>query len=53
MDNQETLAILGTQDTERRQATHESKHNTAQLTKIMSNTDPAKKPWVNPCTREG
>ena len=42
MDNQETLAILGTQDTGRRQTKQESKHNTTQLTKIMSNTDPAK-----------
>jgi len=27
MDNQETLAILGTQDTGRRQTKQESKHN--------------------------
>jgi len=39
MDNPETLTTLGTQDTGRRQ----TKHNTTQKTKMMSNTDPTKK----------
>jgi len=53
MDNQETLAILSTRDTGRRQTKQEAKHNTTQKTKIMSNTGPTKKPGVNPCAREG
>jgi hypothetical protein len=36
MDNLETLATLGTHDTGRRQA----KHNTTLTTKQMHNTDP-------------
>ena len=38
MGNPEILAILGTQDTERRQ----TKQNKTHKTKIMSNTDPSK-----------
>jgi hypothetical protein len=39
MDNPETSATPGTQYTGRRQ-TKKEKHNTAQKTKKMSNTDP-------------
>ena len=39
MDNPDTLAILGIQDTERRQ-TNQKTHNTIQQTKKMSNTVP-------------
>ena len=39
MDNPETLATLGTQDTGRRQT---KQKNTAYKTKMTSNTDPTK-----------
>ena len=38
MENPETLATLGTQDTRRGQ----TKHNTTQATKNMSSTNPTK-----------
>ena len=38
MDNTETLAILGTEDTGRRQ----TKHNTTQRTKTIGKTEPTK-----------
>ena len=51
MENLETLATLGTQDTGRRQIKHK---NTTQKTKKWSNTcGPQKQPVVNPCAREG
>ena len=51
MENLETLATLGTQDTGRRQIKHK---NTTQKTKKRSNTcGPQKQPVVNPCAREG
>jgi hypothetical protein len=49
MDNPETLATPDTQDEDKQN----KKHNTAQKTKKMSNTDPTRKPGVNPGAREG
>ena len=45
MNSPETLATLGTQDTERKQ-TGKKKPNTTQNTKKMNNTDPTKKNGV-------
>jgi len=52
MGNPETLATLSTQDTRRRQ-TKRNKHSTTLNIKKVSNTDPTKKPGVNPIAREG
>jgi hypothetical protein len=45
MDNPETPATVGTQDTGRRQTKHKNttQHNTTQKTKKMSNTHPTVK----------
>jgi hypothetical protein len=45
MDNLETLATLGTQDTGRKQT---NQKNTTRKQKMMSITDPTKKPRINP-----
>jgi hypothetical protein len=47
--NLETLATMSTQDTGQRQ----TKQNTTQKTKKISNTDATKNPGVNPGAREG
>ena len=46
MNNPETLATLGTQDTGPRQA---KRKNTTHNTKKMNHTDTIKKTGVNPC----
>ena len=52
MNNPETLATSGTQDT-RRSTNQSQKHNTTQKTKKMSNTDQHQKNGVNTGARQG
>jgi hypothetical protein len=49
MDNPETLATLGTQETGRRQTKQKHKHNTTQRTKKISGFwwDPHQKPVID------
>ena len=53
MDNPETLATLGTQDTGRRTNKTRKHETTTQKTKQMSNMDPMKKPGVKTGARGG
>jgi hypothetical protein len=55
IDNPDTLSILGTQDTRRRQTNQNEskKQNIAQKYKKVTTTDPTKDVEVNPGVREG
>jgi hypothetical protein len=53
MDNPETLAALGQQDTGHRTKTNKPKRNKINKAKKMNNTNLTTKPVVNPGARQG